>query len=175
MSSVPPAAVPPDRPDAVLAHAAAGALAGLAATTAMTAFMTTLHGAPPWDGRKVLPPRQIAMRLAERADAHPERWREPSRESVSAVAHFGYGSSAGALYGLASASAHDHVLGRGVLFGLALWAVSYAGWLPLLDVHHPTRDQPRRVEAMVMAGHVVYGATLGLTRDMLRRSFGTRF
>ena len=59
--------------------------------------------------------------------------------------------------------------------GLALWAVRYAGWLPLLDIHHPTRDQPRRVEAMVIAGHVVYGATLGLTRDMLRRSVGARF
>jgi hypothetical protein len=53
--------------------------------------------------------------------------------------------------------------------------VRYAGWLPLLDIHHPTRDQPRRVEAMVIAGHVVYGATLGLTRDMLRRSVGARF
>ena len=51
------------------------------------------------------------------------------------------------------------------LFGIAVWAVSYAGWVPKLGLMQPpSRDRPGRPTAMILA-HLVYGATLGALRS----------
>ena len=50
----------------------------------------------------------------------------------------------------------------GVCFGLAVWAVSYQGWIPKLGILPAAhRDRPGRRRTMVV-GHVLYGAVLGL-------------
>ena len=49
----------------------------------------------------------------------------------------------------------------GVSFGLAVWAVSYKGWIPALGILPPPEDdRPGRPVVMVVA-HVVYGLVLG--------------
>jgi hypothetical protein len=49
----------------------------------------------------------------------------------------------------------------GAAWGLVVWLVNYAGWLPKLGLMPaPEHDKPGRPAAMI-AAHLVYGATLG--------------
>jgi hypothetical protein len=55
-------------------------------------------------------------------------------------------------------------------FGLAVWTASYAGWLPATGLRRPPTSQPVGLEALMIAVHVVYGATLGVVHDRLTTS-----
>jgi hypothetical protein len=56
-----------------------------------------------------------------------------------------------------------------VVTGLAVWAVSYQGWIPALGIlPKASEDRPARPAVMVTA-HVVYGAVLGALEERLRR------
>jgi hypothetical protein len=50
----------------------------------------------------------------------------------------------------------------GVGFGLAVWAVSYLGWLPAAGILSPATEHPARRNALMIGAHVVWGATTGL-------------
>jgi uncharacterized membrane protein YagU involved in acid resistance len=132
-----------------------GARAGLTATTTMSAVMglaekTHLLGEPP--------PKKItraAMRRVAPAIAHDE----PALDVASWLGHYGFGVSMGALYAVAHGSRRPSLV-SGLLFGSAVWAVSYMGWVPAMGIMSPPRsDRPGRPEAMLLA-HLVYGATL---------------
>jgi uncharacterized membrane protein YagU involved in acid resistance len=146
-----------------MASAARGAAAGLVATGVMTAVMTAVRGTPPWAG---LPPRDVAMRIADEVSAHPEDWSEDARRVTSAVAHFAYGTTAGVVYGLLTRDGARHPLLSGTAFGLALWAFSYMGWLPAAGIRRPASQQPTDLEALMVASHLVYGATVGMACHM---------
>lgn len=87
----------PDRN--VLDDLALGALAGCIATVPMTWAMEAMHRRLPQEERYPLPPRQIAMRVAEDVGVK-EHLDQGERLGVTLLAHFGMGSAAGALYGL---------------------------------------------------------------------------
>jgi hypothetical protein len=133
---------------------AAGGLGGAAATAAMTGWMaigqlTGPHGEPP--------PKRLVRRLARRAGV-PARRGGPGTWLASAAAHLGFGTSCGALYGTVVPRS---TATRGVAFALAVWAASYAGWVPALGLlPPPDKDIPRRAWTTLTA-HVVYGAVLG--------------
>ena len=56
------------------------------------------------------------------------------------------------------------VLGR-VGFGFAVWLLSYMGWLPAVGLFGPaTRDTNAR-NALMIAAHLVWGATVGALVD----------
>ena len=79
------------------------------------------------------------------------------------MAHYGFGVAAGALFGVGYRRLHLPLPGplQGAAFGIAVWASSYAGWVPGLGIlPAPPRDEERRPPAMV-AAHLVYGTVLG--------------
>ncbi len=47
--------------------------------------------------------------------------------------------------------------GRGMLFGLLVWIVSYLGLLPGLRVLTPATEHPVRRSALMVAAHLVWG------------------
>jgi hypothetical protein len=48
-----------------------------------------------------------------------------------------------------------------VAFGVAVWLLSYMGWLPAIGLFGPaTRDTQGR-SALMVAAHLVWGAALG--------------
>jgi len=148
--------------DRILGRAASGALDGSAATLAMTGAMLAARRAG-FLGE--LPPRRIsrhALRRVRWAPAAPRSPREKSR--VSAAAHVGFGAAAGALFeGAFARPARPPAAGplAGAAFGIAVWLVSYAGWVPAFGILPPPhRDRPPRQVAMVLA-HLVYGVALG--------------
>lgn len=139
-----------------------GAVAGLAATVPMTVAMELMHEALPDQEQYALPPRQIAMKAAERLDLKDEM-NETERTTLTLVSHFAYGAACGALYApLSRRIALAPVLG-GACYGLAVWAGSYLGLLPALGVLKPATEHPVRRTALMIAAHLVWGSVLGAT------------
>ena len=138
-----------------------GALAGLAATAPMTLAMKLMHEQLPREERYPLPPRQVTEGVAEKAGVN-EHLDEEERAAATWASHFAYGAACGALYGALPGEGVDRrpVL-AGVGFGLAVWAVSYLGWLPAAGSISPATEHPARRNALMIAAHVVWGATTG--------------
>lgn len=131
-----------------LERALFGALAGVVATMAMTAAMRRFHATLPADERYPLPPREIIDRLETRED-------EQRLRDKTLLAHFGYGGLTGALFALLPA-----FRGAGAVYGVAVWAASYLGWIPAAGILKPAYRHPLRRNLVMIAAHVVWGLTL---------------
>ncbi|MGE0665618.1 MAG: hypothetical protein AB7O49_03570 [Sphingomonadales bacterium] len=145
-----------------------GAIAGLAATTAMTGVMRRMHPHLPAGERYPLPPRQITERVARMAGIHAS---ENALETAAVVAHFLYGGLTGAAYPLITRS-RSPVVGAG--YGIATWAASYLGWLPLAGILKPATEHPVRRNLLMLTAHALWGAALasGLREMERARTYG---
>jgi putative membrane protein len=144
-----------------------GAAAGLAATVPMTVVMESLHRGLPAAQRHPLPPRKITIRAAGKLGMR-KHLDGPQRLAATLAAHFGYGTAVGALLGAVAPKGPARAAAAGAGFGLAVWAVSYLGLMPLLDLHPPaTRDTAPR-NLLMIAAHLVWGATAGALADAMR-------
>ncbi|HEY8461898.1 MAG TPA: DUF1440 domain-containing protein [Blastocatellia bacterium] len=138
----------------------AGALAGLAATAPMTLAMKAMHRYLLEGERYPLPPRLITERVVEEAGA-AESLNEETHRLLALAAHFAYGAAAGAVYApLAERMGCSPMVG-GALYGLTVWAGSYLGLLPAAGILRPATRHPARRTALMIAAHVVWGATTG--------------
>ena len=131
-----------------------GALAGLAATGPMTLAMKLMHEQLPREERYPLPPRQVTEGLAEKAGVN-EHLDEEERETHVAVS---------------GKRLDGHPVLAGVGFGFAVWAASYLGWLPAAGIISPATEHPARRNALMIAAHVVWGATTGVAIERLSDS-----
>ena len=138
-----------------------GAAAGAVATAAMSALMLAA-GRSGLVGRQ--PPEAIVRQAGALAAAEPRGRRA---DALAVVAHLGFGAGTGAAYALLPRGSRPVL--RGAVVGEAVYAVSYAGWVPALGaLPHATRDRATR-QAVMVAAHVVYGAVLGALDDRWRR------
>ena len=145
----------------------AGAGAGCLATGPMTAVMLVLHRRLPLTQRSALPPRVVTDRLLTRLGLRRPRPGAP-RMALALAGHFAYGVAAGALFGPVAAVSPAPAPASGMVFGLALWAVSYLGWLPAARLFPPATDQPAARNRLMIAAHAVWGLALGvLTRRLV--------
>ena len=106
-----------------------------------------------------MPPREIVDRTVDRAGAAPDVGRG-DRVAITTLAHFAFGTLAGALYGAMVGSRRSSVM-KGVGFGLAVWALAYGVGLPSMGLHPAAADDTSDRNAVLLASHVVWGATLG--------------
>ncbi len=144
-----------------------GALAGFAATAPMSLAMKLMHEQLPREEQYPLPPREITEEVADKAGAI-EHMDEEQRQAATWASHFAYGAACGALYGaLSGEGADERPVLAGVGFGLAVWAGSYLGWLPAAGVLAPATKHPARRNALMIAAHLVWGATTGLVVEKL--------
>jgi uncharacterized membrane protein YagU involved in acid resistance len=136
-----------------------GAIGGLLASIPMWGVMAGIkrRSAP-------LPPRLITMRMLRRFHATPPR-HDATREAIALAAHLGYGAAAGAAYGPISRLIPLPGLLRGAFYGAAVWAGSYAGWLPVAGIHAPPAATSRRQNGAILAGHLVWGMLLSVVHD----------
>jgi len=131
-----------------------GALAGIAATFAMTAAMQRMHRLLPNDERYALPPREITDSIG----GSPLLPASGANRSAAALAnHFAFGALAGAIY---AALFPRRGTAPGVIYGLAVWAASYLGWIPAAGILPDATRHPLRRNLLMLAAHVVWGATL---------------
>jgi hypothetical protein len=97
------------------------------------------------------------------------------RGILAAIVHLAVGGMGGAGLGIVDAvvtprgaSAATGAL-LGAAYGLVLWALNYVALAPALRIlPPPTRDRPGRPPVM-LAAHVVYGVTAGVTTRVLAR------
>ncbi|MFB4284585.1 MULTISPECIES: DUF6789 family protein [unclassified Nonomuraea] len=136
-----------------------GAISGAVATAAMSAVMVAGQ-------RAGMMADQPPKRIARAALPGREHRRKPGEGLLGAAAHVGFGSASGALFGLMTRGRHAPVA-LGVAYALTIWVGSYAGWVPRLGALPPIqRDRPGR-QAVLAAGHLVYGAALARTMNRL--------
>ncbi len=105
------------------------------------------------------------QRIVEAAlDATPAPVHQDDASPIVTVgAHFLFGMSVGAVFGLLQRRLPAARAGifQGVVYGLIVWAVNYKGWIPAFDIlPPPEQDRPDRPVVMVLA-HLVYGGTVG--------------
>ena len=143
-----------------------GAIAGLAATIPMSAVMSLWHRRLPWHEREPLPPAKITDTLLRKVGLEREV-PEPAQTGLTAINHLAYGASIGAVFEGLNDPQTPPSIGRGIGYGLAIWAGSYLGWLPAAGLHRPaTRDSLER-NLLMIGAHVVWGASLSWTLQRL--------
>ncbi|MDP9865946.1 MULTISPECIES: DUF6789 family protein [Streptosporangium] len=131
-----------------------GAAGGVLATAVMSAVMLAGDRAGLMPDQ---PPKRIARAFLPGHRHRPKR----GEGALGAITHFGFGAACGALYALTCGRRRPPVA-LGVAYGLAIWLVSYQGWVPRLGILPPiSGDRPGR-PAVMAAGHAVYGAVLAL-------------
>ena len=139
----------------------AGAFAGLIATIPMTLAMKAMHSQLPEEEQYPLPPRLIVENAAAKSGVEADL-DEESETQLTYISHFTYGAATGALYN-ASMKALDvePSAATGIAYGLGVWSLSYLGLLPAAGLLSPATEHPARRNALMIASHVVWGATLG--------------
>lgn len=145
-----------------------GFAGGVIATAAMSAVMLATQKAGLLGE---MPPKKIVNRFLGLTGLH-RATPEPAKKALAALTHFAFGGACGALFGVANeawrarhrgaaaARVHGAPVSAGLAFGTAIWALSYAGWVPAIGaMPMPHADRPGRQPAMVLA-HLVYGTVV---------------
>ena len=144
-----------------------GAIAGLIATVPMTLFMLACHKNLPASQRYPLPPSLITKRAFGRVPI-PGRPAPMPNLAAALATHFGFGAATGALFAAGPKELQRHYpLATGTGYGLCVWAASYLGWVPAMQLMQPATRQPAERNIMMIAAHIVWGATLGLALKAL--------
>ena len=136
-----------------------GALGGALGTAAMSAVML---GAQRMGLMGEQPPKKIAE--AALGEAGGPSVSEPEENTLATVAHFGFGATMGALFGLLHHRVRPGLppVATGSTFGLAVWALAYKGVVPALGIMPPPDEDRRGRPASMVVAHLVWGATTGL-------------
>ena len=145
----------------------AGAIAGTAATIPMTALMVYLHRRIPPAERRMLPPKQVAAKMASDVGAEELIDREDELLATTGVSHFGYGAATGAVYAMIAPYMNLPAEAKGTAYALAVWAGSYLGWLPAAGIRPPATRRPASENGMMIAAHIVFGMVLGKLTESL--------
>lgn len=140
-----------------------GAVAGAVATGAMSIPMLIAQ-------RQGSMGTQPPERVVEEAEGETGSTLSEREENLAAsLAHLGFGMGCGAAFALLHRAVRLPVptVVQATGFALAVWALSYRGWIPRLGVlPPPERDRSDRQRTMV-AVHVVFGAVLGAVEHRL--------
>ncbi len=118
------------------------------------------------------PPARVvdwAAAAAAGAAADPAAAPPPGRGPVVVGSHLLYGAVAGAGYGVGRRALGLPGAVAGPAFGLAVWAASYAGWLPATGILPRPGRQPAGAAWTPVAAHLVYGLALGLVEPRVGR------
>ncbi|MBW3625283.1 MAG: DUF1440 domain-containing protein [Armatimonadetes bacterium] len=141
----------------ILSGARGGILASLAMSLFQAGGMKLFPAPTPEGGPDEWTPHYItksALKAFLKDEPDPD-W----VKSLSALSHLGYGAFWGALYGLWSGNKNKNIA-RGMAFGLGVWAIGYAGWVPALGILNPPHREHRNREVRLLLAHLVYGAAL---------------
>ena len=170
---------------------AAGAVAGLTATWAMTRFHelsdhlgrvnprdeprdpqhSAKRGTPESAEGSERHGEDATVRAADRLSRgvlhHPLSKRE--KRKAGPAMHYGFGVLTGAAYGVLAELAPAVTRGAGAPFGTAVWLGADEITVPALRLAAPPWEHPPSVHARALAAHLVYGVTAEGVRRLLRR------
>jgi hypothetical protein len=137
------------------------AMAGIIATAPMTAAMVLIHRLLPPLQRYPLEPYRITRRVARRLGLGGVLDDKGKQVAATAVAHFGYGAAAGAIFPALLGWLPVSAVLAGMVYGLAVWIASYLGLMPALSILRPATKHPSHRNLLMIVAHLVWGAALG--------------
>lgn len=161
---------------------AAGLLAGVAGTLAMTAAQKLLgaaqqrlssgNGQDPEQEQEQEDGHAATVEAAQRVTRRVlGRELLPSERPLAGqVVHYGFGTGVGAAYGLLAEFAPSATAGMGTAFGAGLMLAADEALVPALGLSPPPHRQPASIHAYALASHLVYG----LSTEWVRRSLRAR-
>jgi hypothetical protein len=165
-----------------LGAVAAGLLAGAVGTVCLDAVQYLRHRrgggrqsplawefAPVQNWEQAPDPGQVARRLVEGFTQRKlsDRWAFP----LSTAMHWGYGSGAGALYGILAGSRGRPRAVYGLPFGAAVWTAGYV-ILPQGGLYKPIWKYDAKTLSWDLSGHLAYGAGTGIAFLLLAKVLG---
>jgi hypothetical protein len=130
----------------------------------MPASIQGVEDADPWSHAPA--PAQLGKRVMEDLTG-----REVPADRIPVytnVMHWGYGISMGAAYGLAQRWLRRRPAVQGPLFGLGVWASSYATLVPLGLYQWPWHYRPAAI-AKDLSYHLVYGSGVAAGYELVAR------
>lgn len=169
------------KPPTPLGSVARGLAAGAVGTLCMTAWQeisgklqsSTQDSVPepdpqprdPWEEASA--PAKVAKRIGEcvfHKKVSPELI-----PLLTNLMHWGYGTGWGTVYGFAAGSAHrPSGLKAGMVFGTAVWLMSYVQLVPM-GLYDPPWKYPPKDLATDLSYHLVYGASVAGAYRVLDR------
>ena len=167
---------------------AAGVVAGLVATAAMTGFQGLWSEASKAmsDGEdEVEHSGQGGQKEQQRADQDESSTvkvaqivadkvlgrtlDEPGKKFGGEVVHFAFGAVTGAEYGALAEYIPIATAGAGMPFGASVWLTADEIALPALGLSKPPTAYPPSLHLYAFSAHLVYGFTLEAVRKLVRR------
>ena len=155
-----------------LSVAIKGAIAGLVGTAAITVAMqkgpqlleerfdfSMKPESPPQDVPED-PTAELAGRVAEGVLERPLR--EESKETAGQAIHWSYGAMWGTAYGILQGSMRVPVILSGTLFGALVGTVA-STVVPAMGLAPSPTEQPKRISAMQLGYHLIFGWVTALT------------
>lgn len=109
-------------------------------------------------------PAKVAKRISEgvlRHEVPPKRI-----PLLTHGMHWGYGTGWGAVYGLTHRAVHAPTWRDGLLFGTAVWAMSYVQLVPMGIYDLPWKYAPKDI-AIELGYHLAYGTGVATTFRVL--------
>lgn len=163
-----------------LAVVVKGAIAGIAGTWGLTMVMQRgpqlleekfgvspqMDETPEQREAPANPTGELAERVAEGVlDVELD---EEMQAKAGQAIHWGYGAAWGAYYGVMQSSLRMPALLHGTLFGVLVATVA-STVVPAIGLGTPPADQPKRVSAMQIANHLIYGWVVAIVFRVLNR------
>ena len=137
-----------------------GFWSGILATGPMTFAMFRMQQALPKKERSPLPPATLTSHATHALNID-DKLSKGAHADLTMLAHFGYGASCGVAFALFQKLFRLPRVASGGVFGLLVWAFSYAGWIPVFNLRTAVQKMPPKRNAMMILSHIVWGASLG--------------
>lgn len=149
-----------------------GALAGVTGGLVMLAMRKNV--VPRVMPKQVQPDAFVPKEAVEWTEARikrPHALSESQEMKAAVSAHLGYSALTGSLYALARPTVRSLPTPlAGALFGLAVWGVSFEGWMPALGMKERTTAKPTQKWFVPIMGHMVYGVVTALSYEAFNRA-----
>jgi uncharacterized membrane protein YagU involved in acid resistance len=139
-----------------------GAAGGLVATAIMT---TVIYAGKALGLLQEPPPKQITENAERSAGVEPGQMPETAFTLSWLASHFGFGAVGGLLYPWLRRAYPGPPLISGALYGLSIWFQAYLGFLPELNLYPRATEDSTSRQAVMVAAHIVYGATVGVLSE----------
>ncbi len=145
-----------------------GFWASTMATSSMTMAMFQFFKKLPVGEKKPLPPAQLTENIAKKTEITKYLSKEAQTEATM-ISHYGYGAACGITYALLASRIPGSSLIKGGVFGLGVWAASYYGLIPSMNLYPSGKEMSKERNLMMALTHVVWGASLAYSEEALRK------
>lgn len=142
-----------------------GIWSGLIATGPMTLSFFKFFKEISKTETKPLPPSQLTAEIEDATGLKPKT--QNQHANLTMASHFLYGAVTGFLYSHTAGRIKANSIIKGSVFGSSVWAASYLGWIPFLNLHPQASKMSTQRNTMMVISHLVWGISLAYAEERL--------